>query len=171
VLGNRPPADERGNVRPETQRRVEAGVEAFEEELAPIVVMSGGRDGRWIEAEVMRDLAERLGVPPSAITLETRSDSTITNARWSISLLRRRLQRKAVSVIVVSSPYHLGRAKRLFECTGASVQLHPAEVPDSALYRAAFTIYEWFVRAIYLFFDECAEARGEDSRPDYRGMF
>jgi uncharacterized SAM-binding protein YcdF (DUF218 family) len=171
VLGNRPPADERGNVRPETQRRVEAGVGAFMQQMAPLIVMSGGKTGRWVEAEVMRDLAVKLGVPEAAIVLESRSTSTITNARHAIEVLRRRLDRKDVSVIVVSSPYHLARAGRLFECTGAAVQLLGAEVPDSYLYKLGFTLYEIFQRAMFMFVDECAQARGEESRDSYRGMF
>jgi uncharacterized SAM-binding protein YcdF (DUF218 family) len=168
VLGNRPPADEEGNVRPETRRRVEAGVAAFERQLAPIMVMSGGKAGQWIEAEVMRDLAVELGVPAGMIVLETKSDSTITNARHTIALLRSRLSRKEVSVIVVSSPYHIARAGRLFECTGAKVQLFGSEVPDSWAYRFGFTVFEYFVRAMYLFVDECGEVRGEETRESYR---
>ena len=168
VLGNRAPADDAGNVRPETQRRVEAGVGAFNQQMAPILLMSGGKTGRWVEAEVMRDLAVKLGVPAAAIVLESRSTSTITNARHAIEVLRRRLNRKDVSVILVSSPYHLARAGRLFECTGASVQLLGSRVPGSLMYKLGFTIYEYFQRAVYLFIDECAEARGEDSRDSYR---
>ena len=155
-------------MRPETRRRVEAGVAAFERGVAPLVVMTGGKSGKWIEAEVMRALAVELGVPADAILLETRASSTITNARDSIELLRRRFGRKNISVIVVSSPYHLARARELFECTGAEVQLHPAEGPGSRGYELGFTVYEYVLRAFYLFIDECAEARGEESRPSYR---
>jgi uncharacterized SAM-binding protein YcdF (DUF218 family) len=170
VLGNRPPADEAGNVRPETQRRVEAGVKAFERGLAPVMVMTGGPSGKWIEAEVMRALAMKLGVPDRAILLEKRSQSTITNARYTMELLRKHLVRKELSVIVVSSPYHLARARHLFECTGAEVQLFPAEVPDSLSYKLGFTLLEYYQRVAYLFFDECAEVRGEPEHESYRGI-
>jgi uncharacterized SAM-binding protein YcdF (DUF218 family) len=170
VLGNRPPADEQGNVRPETQRRVEAGVRAFGQGLAPIMVMTGGPAGKWIEAEVMQALAVKLGVPERAILMEKQSQSTITNARYTIELLRKHLARKELSVIVVSSPYHLARAGRLFACTGSEVQLFPAEVPDSFSYRLGFTLLEYYQRLAYLFFDECAEVRGEPERESYRGI-
>ncbi len=170
VLGNRPAADARGEVRPETRRRVEAGVRIFREGRAPILVLSGGKTGAFVEAEVMRALALRLGVPEAVVLMERRSTSTITNARFSVALLRRRLGRKDVSVIVVSSPYHLARAQRLFQCAGASVQPFAAQIPDSALYRLGFTLYESWLRVTYLFFDACAAARGARDRPSYRDL-
>lgn len=170
VLGNRPPVDERGRVRPETRRRVEAGVELYRRGMAPLMVMTGGDAGGVIEAEVMRDLATTLGVPAKAILVEPRSDSTITNARNSVRLLRRHLKRRRCSVIVVSSPYHLARARRLFQCAGAEVQIAATEVPDSTAYRVGFTGYEIFVRGIYLFMDECKRARGEPDETSYSGI-
>lgn len=149
---------------------MEAGIELFQQGVAPLMVMTGGDAGGVIEAEVMRELAVSRGVPPGAILVESRADSTITNARNSVRLLRRHLGRRRCSVIVVSSPYHLARARRLFRCAGADVQIAPAAVPDSAAYRVGFTAYEIMVRGIYLFMDECKRARGTADRPTYSGV-
>ena len=170
VLGNRPPVNAFGEVRPETRRRVEAGVELYKKAMAPLVVMTGGKSGGFVEAEVMRDLAIRLGTPAQAVLVETESLSTITNARNTIRLLRRRFRRSECSVIVVSSPYHLARARQLFECAGAKVQIHPSKIPPSVGYRVGFTMYEWIIRGIYLFFDPCKRARGRSDRTNYSGL-
>src|SRR5688500_7244877 len=83
VLGNRPPLDERGEVAPETRRRVERGVALFRRGLAPILIVTGGRapDGS-IEADVMARYARSLGVPEDAIRREPRARDTAENAGY-----------------------------------------------------------------------------------------
>lgn len=170
VLGNRPPVDALGRPRPEVRRRVDAGVALHRMGLAPRLLMTGGKSGGYVEAEVMRDVALELGAPPAAILLEGASQSTITNARNSIRLLRRTMGKSAVSVIVVSSPFHLERARGLFECAGADVQIAASGAPPSPIYAIGFTAYEWIMRAVYLFFDECKRARGEPERRSFSGI-
>ena len=158
VLGNRPPTDADGNVMPETRRRVEAGVELFEAGLAEGMVMSGGPapHGR-VEAEVMRDLAVELGVPASAIRIEGRSRDTIENARNTLALLCDGPRPCCPSIIVVSSPYHLRRARYLFECAGARVQTAASEDPGGS-YGRRFALSERMVSFAYSFVDECRDA-------------
>lgn len=163
VLGNRPPTDEHGRVMPETERRVRRGVEAYNDGLAPLVVMTGGPAPRGdIEAEVMQALAVELGVPESAIRVETKSRNTIENARFTKQLLSEETDAAArPEVILVTSPYHLERARRLFDCAGFHVGPAAAAAPSSVLHRIGFTAYEVMVAVYYLFIDECAQARGE----------
>ena len=160
VLGNRPPTDAEGNVMPETRRRVTRGVALYRAGLADALLMTGGPAPHdRIEAEVMRDLAIELGVPASAIRLEKRSTDTIENARHSMALLCDEAPCYP-SVIVVSSPYHLERARRLFECAGFRVQTAETEVPEGP-YGRRFSFSEMMVRFAYAFIDECARARGD----------
>ena len=156
VLGNRPPVDEQGRVRPETRARVEAGVRAYRQGLAPVLLMTGGpAPSGAVEAEVMRALAIELGVPAEAILTEPRSSDTIDNARFSMALLCEGEAEPCIpAVIVVTSPYHLERAGRLFECAGARVQLAPAEVPTTTAHR----LREGSVRLYYGLIDECRRA-------------
>ncbi len=109
VLGNRPPVDRDGNVQPETRRRVATGVGLWFRGLAPVIVMTGGpAPFGVVEADVMRDAAVRLGVPPERVLTERASTDTIGNARGTVSMLcRQGLQRAGAcrpSVIIVSSP-------------------------------------------------------------------
>ncbi|HJL16534.1 MAG TPA: YdcF family protein [Sandaracinaceae bacterium LLY-WYZ-13_1] len=164
VLGNRPPLDARGRVAPETARRVRRGVELFERGLAPVMVVTGGPAPHGgTEAAVMARYARSLGVPDEAILREPRATDTAENARFAVALLCERagapLDRCHPSVIVVSSPYHLRRAVRLFECAGAETQWAGTPIPDDIGYQAAFTAYEYGVGLAYVFDDACARAR------------
>ena len=146
-----------GSVRFETRQRVEAGVRVYRQGLAPILLMAGGpAPSGHVEAEVMRDLAIELGVPPEAIRIEPRSTDTIENARFSVDLLCEGRQECRPEVIVVTSPYHLRRAEHLFECAGARVQTHPADVPA----RPGRVFSETFIAVIYGFVPECRRAAG-----------
>lgn len=166
VLGNRPPVDEAGDVMPETRRRVTHGVRLFHRGLAEHLVFTGGpyRDG-IIEADVMRALALTLGVPAQAIRIETTSRDTIGNARETVRLLCERETHCLPSLIIVSSPFHLQRAGRLFECAGARVQLAETPIPDDPGYRRRFVLSERLIRLAYAFIDECDEARPNAAEP------
>jgi uncharacterized SAM-binding protein YcdF (DUF218 family) len=161
VLGNRPPTDVSGRVMPETNRRVERGVELYQRGHAPILLMTGGPAPRGaIESEVMRSLAVELGVPEDAIRIETKSRNTIENARFTKQLLSE--QGEAThrpKIILVTSPYHLGRARRLFDCAGFEVRPAASEAPPSILHRIGSTAYEIMAAVYYVFIDECARSR------------
>lgn len=162
VLGNRPPVEPDGSVRYETRARVEAGVRVYRRGLAPIVLMAGGpAPSGHVEAEVMRDLAIELGVPPEAIRIEPRSTDTIENARFSVALLCEDQPEPCVpKVILVTSPYHLRRAEHLFECAGARVQIQAADLepPPGRVFS------ESFLRVMYGFIPECRRAAGGEPR-------
>ena len=70
------------------------------------------------EASVARDLAVQLGVSPGKCLLEEESHSSLQNAAFSLRLLRTKFP-GGFHVVLVSDPYHLPRARRLFERLGA----------------------------------------------------
>ncbi|MGF1468279.1 MAG: YdcF family protein [Sandaracinaceae bacterium] len=160
VLGNRPPLDGQGRVAPETARRVRRGVELFEAGLAPLLVVTGGPAGPGVvEADVMAEMAARLGVPQGAILRERASRSTAENARMSLALLCAGRESCRPEVVVVTSPYHLRRAARLFRCAGAAVQVAGTELPPSPAYQLRFTAYEYAAGIHGLLTDDCGRAR------------
>jgi len=164
VLGYGPPVDQAGRPDPELKRRVEQGVKVFQQGLAPIMVMTGGNTfHEYYEADVMRDLAVGLGVPDSAIRREREAMDTIGNARGTLALLCEGKERSscAPSIILVSSPYHLKRGQKLFECGGATVQTSAAAAPEQWGWRLGFALHEYQVAFNYLWIDECAMVRGE----------
>jgi len=168
VLGYGPPVDKAGQPVDELVRRVEKGVELFQQGLAPVLIMTGGNTYQdYYESAVMKEAAVSRGVPADAVVEEREAMDTIGNARYSAALVRARGGKGA---IIVSSPYHLKRAKKLFDAAGLEIQTAACRVPDSAAYAIAFSIYEYWVRLDYLFIDEEALVRGEQGDEHTRNI-
>jgi uncharacterized SAM-binding protein YcdF (DUF218 family) len=93
--------------------RVQRAVALYKQGLAPLLVLSGAPAGfRTHEAEIMQRHAEYLGVPSDHIlTVKHDADSTKEEAEAVVPILKAKgLQ----EVILVTSNYHTGRAKRIF---------------------------------------------------------
>jgi uncharacterized SAM-binding protein YcdF (DUF218 family) len=111
--------------------RIERAVELYRGGYAPAVVISAGtivQEGSTLvpEAEVMRRQALALGLPEEAVFLETRSQSTYENARYSKDICQ---AHDMDSVLLVTSAYHSRRARRIFRETlepEISVSVQPA---------------------------------------------
>ena len=88
------------------------------------IVVSGGGYGNDSVAEPMRDFLECRGVPADVIEIEIRSDSTRENAIYVKELLRGVPGRK----VLLTSDYHMFRARHAFEKAGLEVQ--PRPFPD-----------------------------------------
>ena len=120
----------RFNGRPNeaTAARVEHGVRLFEQGLAQHLILSGGRwaPHRPACAPRMQQLALALGVPPEVIIAESQSASTAENAREVARMLR---AEAAPSILLVTSPLHMRRAKLCFEKLGVHVSCAPT--PDT----------------------------------------
>jgi uncharacterized SAM-binding protein YcdF (DUF218 family) len=95
----------------------------YGEGKAPYVIATGGRIP-WLgkvessEAEDMGLLLQRLGVPEEAIIKEGKSLNTRENAVFTKEILDRR---NIDTIILVTSGYHMPRAKRVFEKLGITV--------------------------------------------------
>lgn len=121
VLGARVRPD--GQPSPTLRARAAHAAELFHRGLAPRLVFSGGvGDSGASEASVARDVAIALGVPADACLLEEDSHSTAQNAAFTANLLRRERLR---SIIIVTDPSHLPRARRLFEARALTVTGSP----------------------------------------------
>lgn len=98
------------------------------------------------EASVARDLAVKLGVKPEQCLLEEESHSTLQNAAFSLDLLRKKFPRGA-HVILVTDPYHVPRARRLFErLSGRTVSASP--VLDAPRHLAWTERIRWAMREV-----------------------
>lgn len=152
VLGYGPPVDDDGAPVAELVRRVEKGVELYKRDMAPVLIMTGGNTYKdYYESEVMKEVAVSMGVPPDAVICERQAMSTIGNAGHTARLMA---DRDMESCIVVSSPYHLKRAARLFSAAGLDVQTAGCRVPDGPAYAITFSFYEYLVRIQYALIDE-----------------
>lgn len=107
-----------GTLTQMSRSRVNTAVALFKRGIAPRIVMCGWRSFLSLsptprsEASLMKEYATRRGVPASCVLLEEESVDTVTNA---VFVFRRYLRPKEWrSVAVVTSPFHLHRAKFIF---------------------------------------------------------
>ncbi|HEY0505377.1 MAG TPA: YdcF family protein [Lysobacter sp.] len=111
--------------------RLAAGARAWLAGRAPVVVLSGGGDNGGdpdaTEARLMANAIQRLGVPESALVLETRSLNTRDNARYTAALADRHGYHR---VLLVTSSLHMPRAALQFRNEG--VDVIPVPVPERA---------------------------------------
>ncbi|BBB90725.1 hypothetical protein MAMMFC1_01386 [Methylomusa anaerophila] len=110
--------------------RTEKGVELWRQGYAPYVMVSGGNIYHTTNiAELMAAHASELGVPKQSIVIEARAMSTFQNAIYSKALME---QHGFRSAIVVSSNYHMQRARLIFRkvFAGSGVQLAYCSVGD-----------------------------------------
>jgi uncharacterized SAM-binding protein YcdF (DUF218 family) len=92
--------------------RTRHGARLYREGRVPrLLVTGGGTLARARpEAARMRDLALRLGVPEGDLLVESRSNNTFANARYSLDLLREvGLLDRIGTVLLVSSEWHMRR--------------------------------------------------------------
>jgi uncharacterized SAM-binding protein YcdF (DUF218 family) len=94
------------------------------------VVVSGGRSGGRILAEIMRDTLVKEGVPSNRIWLESESQSTMENAQYTARMLHARNIRR---IALVTEALHMPRAERVFRGQGLEVD------PSPCCYRGAFS--------------------------------
>jgi uncharacterized SAM-binding protein YcdF (DUF218 family) len=110
-------------------RRLLHGVLLYKQGLAPMLVLPGHMPPSGpSEAEVRARAAQELGVPPAAILPVTGTNTTREEALRVSAELRSRGVR---SILLVTAPLHLVRARAVFEQQGLLVR--PAPVGEVAL--------------------------------------
>ena len=113
------------------QERVKTAVDLYRAGHAPRMVFESGYSFAFREAEVMRDLALRLGVPPGAIVLETNGVNTYDDVVRVSAVLRANGWR---SILLVSSPYNMRRATMVWRKMAPEIDVVPTPVAQSQFY-------------------------------------
>jgi len=93
------------------------------------IIVSGGQNGfnnedDFIEAEFVASILKDLGVPSSDIFIEGNSRNTIENAAFSYKILDS-LGLKKNKLVLITSAFHMPRAKETFEKAGFIVRPYP----------------------------------------------
>jgi uncharacterized SAM-binding protein YcdF (DUF218 family) len=106
-------------------RRLLHGILLYHRGLAPLLVLSGGtpRDG-VAEAEVRERIAREMGVSPGSTLAVVGANTTREEAVLVGAALRARGVR---SILLVSGPFHLVRARAVFARQGLEVRTAPVE--------------------------------------------
>jgi uncharacterized SAM-binding protein YcdF (DUF218 family) len=113
-----------GRPSPQLRARLDHAVELYEEGVAPVVFVTGGKQegDRFTEAETSRDHLVRAGVPAIAILMENEGSSTwesLQNMSGALDEL------DLDDVIIVTDPYHSLRAKLMAEELGMTAHVSP----------------------------------------------
>jgi uncharacterized SAM-binding protein YcdF (DUF218 family) len=138
-----------------------AGVELFKAGKAPQLIFTGGRmpwspvketEGEWLAIQ-----AKRIGIPADRIQVSGEARNTAQEAKAVAALL------KTQDIVLVTSAFHMPRAKKIFEDAGLKVipfavdtrlRADPIRWSDflpsaQALRRSSEAIREWIGRAFY----------------------
>lgn len=107
--------------------RAEHGAALWQQGIAPSVICAGGvtNNAPRSEADACREELVRFGVPFDAVLLEERSINTEQNVANTLQLMH---ENDLQSAVVVSSRYHLLRARWLFWRQQGNVVMSPARI-------------------------------------------
>ena len=94
-----------------TSTRLLSAIDIYNKKGAKYFVCVGKGSGKITEAELMAQLAQRLGVPKEKIRMEAKSINTWTSARE----LNKMFANKNISIGLVTSAFHLKRAEKEFK--------------------------------------------------------
>ncbi|WP_456404498.1 YdcF family protein [Thiolapillus sp.] len=109
---------------------------------APLLLLTGGNaQGYEPEAVSMQKLLLDLGIPEQAMLLESLSRNTRQNAEYSAQILK---QRGIERIILVTSAYHMGRAR--FEFLRLGLEVYPAAT-DYQVLESPQTLLDWLPQA------------------------
>lgn len=111
-----------------TPGRFWGGIELLNAGRAPILVFTGGKlpwqRGDETEGEVLKRHAELVQIPPEQIFVSEKAENTEQEARGVRNLLAP-TQNK---IILVTSAFHMRRAKNIFEQLGFEVFPYPVNI-------------------------------------------
>lgn len=102
------------------------GIELIKSNLAPFIVFTKGRLPWRIgptESEILTEKALQLGIDPQQILIAEDAENTAEEATQTSRLLNGKGKR----IILVTSSYHMPRAKMVFENAGMEVQTYPVD--------------------------------------------
>jgi uncharacterized SAM-binding protein YcdF (DUF218 family) len=94
-----------------TSTRLLSAIDIYNKNGAKYFVCVGKGSGKITEAEVMANMAEKLGVPKEKIRMEAKSINTWTNAIE----LNKMFANKNISIGLITSASHLKRAEKEFK--------------------------------------------------------
>ena len=112
-----------GNMN-ESADRIITTLKLFKLGKAPLMIVTGGAtNGGVSEASLMRDILELMGIPLEAIILEEKAIDTRQNAEFTAKILH---DQQVSKILLVTSAYHMRRAKWIFDRTlGSEVEVIP----------------------------------------------
>ena len=122
-----------------------AGVALYKSKRAPLLLFTGGQNpfhaGLPPEGELYKSKAVALGVPRSAIGMTP----VVRNTAEEAEAIRQLLPRAQQRVLLVTSAFHMQRARRLFERQGMTVVPFPVDFKARASWSGSLWLdpFQW----------------------------
>ena len=146
----------------EASDRIFAGIKLFEEKKSPVIILTRGKLPWSVgvsEGEYLRKFAIKMGIPANRIILT----ETVQNTDQEAKSLKKIVSGLNHRVILVTSAFHMPRAKAIFEAAGIEVIPFPVDflsstdlvsiidfIPSAhAFFRTSFFVREIIGRAYY----------------------
>lgn len=113
-----------GTPSPQLAARLDHVIELWDEGVAPLVVVTGGKQpgDQYTEAQASADYLTARGVPSDAILRETQGRTTYESMVGVADLLG---SRDLGSVLVVTDPYHALRSRLIAQDVGLRAHVSP----------------------------------------------
>jgi len=105
----------------EASDRIFAGIELVKKNKAPIMILTGGKLPWSVgkpEGEYLRDIAIKYGIHNKNVFLTENVENTDQEARAVAKLLHK----ASPKIILVTSAFHMPRAKKVFEAAGIKTE-------------------------------------------------
>jgi uncharacterized SAM-binding protein YcdF (DUF218 family) len=128
------------------EARLEHAVELWRDQVAPLVVFTGGKEpgDRFTEGGSGARWALQRGVPEGAVLTEERSRTTYQNLAGAKRALERRNPGGRHRIVVVSDPFHMFRAVR--QAADLGMDAYPSPTRTSPLSASRLKLTELVVR-------------------------
>lgn len=125
---------------PMLQDRIEAAAKHMEKNPDVIAIVTGGKadEHNISEAQCMYNGLTELGIDPERIRMEDQATSTMENFRFSMALLEEELGRVPRNIGILTSEFHLLRARLIARSYDVNVATIPAHTSDA---KAFFSYY------------------------------
>ena len=134
-----------GRPSPVLRARLDRVVELWDEGIAPLVVVTGGKQegDAFTEAEASHDYLVERGIPDDAILLEDQGSDSWESLQGVASLLK---ERDLDRVLIVSDGFHLLRLKKMAHDLGLRAYVTAAE--DSPIRPGSANEFSYMIREV-----------------------
>ncbi len=133
-----------GYLKASSYKRLIAGFLLHRSSGKPIILSGGASIGAIPEASIMKQLLLEFGVNENEILADLRSRDTLENALYVKKICERI---KCSKITLVTSAFHMKRAKKTFEKMGLRVQPYPTDFK----FEGRYNLYSLFPKYSVLY--------------------
>ena len=145
VLGAK---ENNGNLSKTLINRLDTTIEYLNKHKTAKAVLCGGKENNneFSQAEYMQKYLIEKGIDKDRLILETKSKNTFENIKFALE----KLDKKPSEIMVISSSYHLFRAKLILYRFGVLAKTVPAKTPTGAFvssyFRETFAVIKTYLK-------------------------